>query len=111
VRVRAGQAIVEAVRGERDPAILGELVAELELPRLDQLTASGRFNVLYMLNVYDDWPRAREAERLRAALDTIEQRARGANPLVIGSQTRDCVDKLRKKLDGQKGIENRCGGR
>jgi TIR domain-containing protein len=110
-RVRAGQAVVEAVRGAQDPAILGELVGQLQLPRLEELTASGRFNVLYMLNVYNDWPQSRQAEPLRAALATIERRATGANPLVIGAQTRDCIDKLRAKLAGQTGVEDRCGGR
>jgi hypothetical protein len=110
-RVRAGQAVVEAVRGAQDPAILGELVGQLQLPRLEELTASGRFNVLYMLNVYNDWPQSRQAEPLRNALTTIERRASGANPLVIGAQTRDCIDKLRAKLARQTGVEDRCGGR
>ena len=110
-RVRAGQAVVEAVRGAQDPAILGELVGQLQLPRLEELTASGRFNVLYMLNVYNDWPQSRQAEPLRDALVTIERRATGTNPLVIGAQTRDCIEKLRAKLAGRTGVEDRCGGR
>ena len=34
-----------------------------------------------------------------------------ANPLVIGAQTRDCIEKLRAKLAGRTGVEDRCGGR
>lgn len=108
-RITAGQEVVEAIRGGRGDALLGELVAELDGERLQQLSASGRFNVLYMLNVYDDWTNSPYASQLGAALARMETRE--ADGVRIGAQTQDCIDRLQRKLSGERNVGDRCGGR
>lgn len=108
-RIAAGQEIVDAIRGGRSDALMGDMVALLEVEQLQQLSASARFNVLYMLNVYDAWPDSPHAADLRAALTLMETRA--GEGVRVGAQTQDCIDKLRRKLDGAREVGNRCGGR
>ena len=108
-RMQAGQEVVEAIRGGRSTEVIGLLVGELEGPRLEALSASGRFNILYLLNVYDDWPSSPYADRLNLALQGIE--AREGAGVQIGGQTRDCMDRLRRKLTGERNVGDRCGGR
>ena len=111
-RVDAGPHVAALVRGPEHDAALTALVAQLQGPRLDELSASGRFNVLYMLNLYDGWATAPQADALREALANIEARSRRADaPIAVGGQTMDCIRNLRAKLDGATGVSDRCGGR
>jgi hypothetical protein len=109
IRVRAGQEVAEAVRRGQSQEVLAALVSELEGDRLVQLGASGRFNVLYMLNVYDDWPNSPYASQLASALQRIE--ARMDENVHVGPQTQDCIDRLQRKLAGERNVGDRCGGR
>lgn len=106
-RIQAGQEVAEAVRGKSAQPVLAALIEQLQEPYLSRLSSSGRFNMLYMLNVYNNWGRSGGASELEAALDAVEDGAYYG--VAIGSQTRDCIDKLRAKLDGQSGVEDRCG--
>jgi hypothetical protein len=106
-RLSAGQQISVALRGENPAPVIDALLAQLEGANLQALSATGRFNVLYMLNVLPDWQSLPQAERLSAALATIEGRAA---TVAIGGQTRDCIDKLKTKLSGGAAPDT-CGGR
>lgn len=106
-RLGAGQEVASLVRGAAQEQTLTVLIAALEGARLDRLSPSGRFNILYMLNVYDDWAKAPWAPRLSAALDRIE--APAASGYGVGAQTQDCIDRLRAKLAGKTGVGDRCG--
>lgn len=106
-RLGAGQEVAGLVRGAAQAQTLTVLITALEGARLDRLSPSGRFNILYMLNVYDDWAKAPWAPRLTAALDRIE--ARAASGYGVGAQTQDCIDRLRAKLAGKTGVGDRCG--
>jgi hypothetical protein len=104
-RVQAGQQVVDMIRSQNGGPVLNDLIAELEPAKYDSMSSSGRFNILYMLNVHEDWRNAPEAPALTSALDRIE--ASGA----VGGQSRDCIDSLRAKLAGQTGVSGRCGGK
>jgi hypothetical protein len=105
-RLRAGQVVANRVKDGTDTEILEALLGELSLPRLGELSAAGRLNVLYMLNVRPEWSGALGA-RLGERLDEAE--ARASTGVAIGSQTRDCIRSLREKLGGQRGSDT-CGG-
>lgn len=106
-RLSAGQQVADLLRASDDSAIVAALIAQLQPPRLDQLSASGRLNVLYMLNIESDWQARPEAAALRDALATI--RARAGEGVAIGGQTNDCLTKLETKLNGG-AAPDRCGG-
>jgi hypothetical protein len=101
-RLQAGQEVANRVRNETDDLIVEALLAELDSPRLDALTVTGRLNVLFMLNLRPSWAGER-ASRLAERLEAIE-----AHELAIGAQTQDCVAKLRAKIAGQSAA-NSCG--
>jgi len=111
VRLQAGQEVAEGLRQSNNDALLRDLVAQLETPRLLQLSSSGRFNVLYMLNSYDGWAGSSHGAALTAGLERVEQTASAGSAVAIGSQTRDCLTRLGQKLAGQKNVGDRCGGR
>lgn len=104
VRVSAGQQAADLIRAEDSSGVAGALVAKLAPSQLDKLSANGRFNVLYLLNLRSSWKGDAHAAELEKALATI------ASDKTLGQQTRDCVDKLRAKLAGNP-APNRCGGR
>lgn len=107
-RIQAGQEVAEAVRGKNAQPVLAALIEQLQEPYLSRLSSSGRFNMLYMLNIYNNWRQSGGAGELAAALDAVEDDA-ASYGLAIGKQTRDCIVKLRAKVDGQSGVEDRCG--
>ncbi|MFN7179770.1 hypothetical protein [Hyphomonas sp.] len=106
-RLNAGQQVTNALRSDAAASTIDTLLAELEGERLQALSATGRFNVLYMLNTVPDWASRPQADRLTAALATIEGRSA---TVAIGGQTRDCIDKLKTKLSGGAAPDT-CGGR
>lgn len=106
-RLNAGQQVTNALRSENASATIDTLLAQLEGDNLQALSATGRFNVLYMLNSVSDWSSRPQAPRLSAAIATME--ARSAT-VAIGGQTRDCIDKLKTKLSGGAAPDT-CGGR
>ncbi|MEZ6028887.1 MAG: hypothetical protein R3C46_03965 [Hyphomonadaceae bacterium] len=106
-RLSAGQQVADLLRASDDSAIVAALIAQLQPPRLDQLSASGRLNVLYMLNIESGWQARPEAAALRDALAAI--RARAGEGVAIGGQTNDCLTKLETKLNGG-AAPDRCGG-
>lgn len=106
-RLNAGQQVTNALRSDAASATIDTLLRELEGDNLQALSATGRFNVLYMLNTVTDWQSRPQASRLSAALATIEGRSAA---VAIGGQTRDCIDKLKTKLSGAAAPDT-CGGR
>ncbi len=108
-RLSAGQQIASVIRSSERGAGLAALVSQLESPQLEQLSATGRFNILYMLNLADSWQSEPAGGRLQAAINKIEQNG-AAGRGAIGGQTRDCLDKLKLKLAGDTAPDT-CGGR
>lgn len=108
-RLAAGQQIATVIRSSESAAGLDALVGQLESPQVEKLSATGRFNVLYMLNLAETWKGLPAASRLSAALDQMEQNA-ASGRAAIGGQTRDCIDKLKLKLAGNQ-APDACGGR
>lgn len=107
-RLSAGQSLANRIRGTDDAEVVAALLAQLEGQKLDHLSAAGRLNVLYLLNVEPAWAGRQDKGRLAAALDTIEARAR-TRGIAVGSQTGDCIGKLRLKIEGRTAAD-RCGG-
>lgn len=105
-RLRAGELVANRVRSPDDTEILDALLDQLAMPRLAELSATGRLNVLYMLNLRPRWTDTL-AIRLGRELDEIE--AGSGQNAPIGAQTRDCIDRLREKLKGLPGRDS-CGG-
>lgn len=108
-RIQAGQRVANALRETDNAAVLRSLVKQLERPARDALSASGRFNILYMINLSDGWERAEIESDLRAAILDIKERANAG--VAIGNQTRDCLTKIDRRLDGDDTASRRCGGR
>ena len=108
-RIQAGQRVANALRETDNAAVLRSLVKQLERPARDALSASGRFNILYMINLSDGWERAEIESDLRAAIVDIKDRANAG--VAIGNQTRDCLTKIDRRLDGDDTTSRRCGGR
>ncbi|MEO0467220.1 MAG: toll/interleukin-1 receptor domain-containing protein [Pseudomonadota bacterium] len=110
-RLLAGQQVATLLR-DGDPEsredMANALVDQLSIANLEQLSASGRFNMLYMLNTLDD-PAREAGVELLLALDTIE--ARRGEGIAIGTQTQDCIDNLRAKLTSPLDLPDTCGGR
>ena len=109
VRLQAGQQVADALRTNNDPAILRALVGQLKRPARDTLSASGRFNMLYMLNSSGGWAEAGVSDDVADVVKDIK--AREADGVAVGPQTQDCVDKLQARVDGQTETSRRCGGR
>lgn len=107
-RLSAGQSLANRIRGPDDAEVVAALLAQLEGQKLDHLSAAGRLNVLYLLNVEPAWAGRQDKGRLAAALDTIEARAR-TRGIAVGGQTGDCIGKLRLKIEGGTAAD-RCGG-
>lgn len=107
LRLSAGQAIADRMRSQEKGETIAALVAQLQPPRLEQLSASGRLNVLYMLNLEPSWQTRPEAQDLSSALATV--RARASQGVAIGGQTNDCLTKLETKLAGGT-APDACGG-
>lgn len=107
-RLSAGQSLANRVRGSEDAEVIAALLAQLESPRLEQLSAAGRLNLLYLLNLEPTWAQRPEKQRLADVLSHLRQRA-ATRGIVIGSQTQDCIDQLDAKLEGRP-ASNRCGG-
>ncbi len=108
-RIQAGQRVANALRETDNAAVLRSLVKQLERPARDALSASGRFNILYMINLSDGWERAEIESDLRAVIVDIKDRANAG--VAIGNQTRDCLTKIDRRLDGDDTASRRCGGR
>lgn len=106
-RLSAGQAIADRMRSQQKGETIAALIAQLQPPRLEQLSASGRLNVLYMLNLEPSWQARPEAQDLSSALAMV--RARASQGIAIGGQTNDCLVKLEAKLRGETAA-NTCGG-
>ncbi len=107
-RLRAGQQVADLVRGPNARSLLSPLIQEVELPRLDNLSAAGRVNVLFMLNTYDGWQSSALAPDLGRALSKIEERAaQPVNPKRLGAQTQGCIASLKIKIAG--GVGGGCG--
>lgn len=103
-RVQSGQQLFEPIRTSGDAQIRSALI--LSDPTLTQLSASGRFNVLYMLNVFHEWPPGPETTALSQALAFLDSRR---EQYAIGAQTQDCIDRLRAKIGGRTDVGDRCG--
>jgi hypothetical protein len=111
-RLQAGQEAVNWLRTPDSGPLLTALVEQLQPPNFENLSPSGRVNVLYMLNAYDGWGTAAQAKPLAGALADIEGAAsKSGGAVVIGGQARDCIDSLKRKLDGQTSVGDRCGGK
>ncbi|MEM9180619.1 MAG: toll/interleukin-1 receptor domain-containing protein [Pseudomonadota bacterium] len=108
-RIQAGQRVANALRETDNAAVLRSLVKQLERPARDALSASGRFNILYMINLSDGWEQAEIESDLRAAIVDIKERSNAG--VAIGNQTRDCLTKIDRRLDGDDTTSRRCGGR
>lgn len=106
-RLSAGQLVSNLMRAPDNHAIVTALIAQLQPSRLDQLSASGRLNVLYMLNLEPAWSGRTDAPALQQALATV--RSRASQGIAIGGQTNDCLVKLEAKLKGE-ASSDRCGG-
>lgn len=106
-RLQAGQAVATALRETSDPEILRALVYQLESPQVEQLSGSGRFNMLYMLNLSEGWEQAGIRGDMRTALSEMQTN----QSIYIGDQTRDCITNLEHRLDGQEDVPRTCGGR
>jgi hypothetical protein len=106
-RLSAGQLVSNLMRTTDDSAIASSLIAQLQPPRLEQLSSAARLNVLYMLNVEPVWSGRADAPALQQALATV--RARASQGIAIGGQTNDCLLKLEAKLKGEAAAD-RCGG-
>ena len=104
-RLSAGQQISNALRGPEKDSAIDALVRQLESPQSETLSGTGRFNILYMLNIVESWQGDPAAARLSAALGAIE-----SGGAAIGGQTRDCIDKIKTKLAGA-AAPSTCGGR
>ena len=102
-RLQAGEQVATAVRSKDNQAILTALVAAIEMPRVQNLSPTGRFNTLYMLNVQPTWSGASLAPRIESALDRMESET------LVGGQTQHCIDMLKAKLRGAKDVQNVCG--
>ena len=107
-RLSAGQSLANRVRSPDDAEVIVALLMQLESPRLEQLSAAGRLNVLYLLNVEPTWAERPEKQRLADTLANLRQRA-AIRGIAIGSQTQDCMDQLGAKLEGRP-AGDRCGG-
>ncbi|MEO1553960.1 MAG: toll/interleukin-1 receptor domain-containing protein [Pseudomonadota bacterium] len=107
-RIQAGQSVANALRGANNAAILRALVKQLQRPARDALSASGRFNILYMINLSDGWGAAGIEPDLRAAIDDIS--ARQKDGVAVGNQTGDCLAKIEQRLGGDDSVSRRCGG-
>lgn len=109
-RLAAGQQVANLVREDDNEAILVELSNMLTDKRIGELSSSGRFNVLYMLNIADgETLRDVLGPRLTRALIELENRASRTKGDYIGTSTRDCLSSLTDKLSGGEGKET-CGG-
>lgn len=106
-RVSAGQLVADLLRSDNDNAMIAALISQLQPPRLEQLSAAGRLNVLYMLNLEPAWQSRSEAQQLQQAIATV--RSRASQGIAIGGQTNDCLVKLEAKLKGETSSD-RCGG-
>lgn len=100
VRSRALQTLLDDAMS--DDAKLSEAVAAsiaaLSGSRLDELSANGRYNILYFLNRVD-WRRIGEAQRdrMQGALDQIAARAR-EGLAAVGPQTNSLMENVTQKL-------------
>ena len=93
------------VRAEDNRAILRALIAQLDESRRSDLSASGLFNTLYMLNLSEGWANAGIDDEMRTVMSELKDSGR------LGNQTRDCVEKMTQRLNGAEGISRTCGGR
>ncbi len=108
-RLAAGQAVANMIRSDQATEVLDELVGQLQGQNLEALSASGRFNVLYSLNIAESEKlKSSVGTRLPSALSDIKGRAKSG--YVIGAQTQDCLNSLDAKLGGQTGVAS-CGGK
>lgn len=111
IRLLAGQEVADLVRQEDNTAILEALMSELNDRNLADLSSSGRFNVLYMLNIADGATlRDTLGPKLSSSLLRLEERVSRTKGDFIGNQTRDCLDALSEKLEGGEGRDT-CGGK
>lgn len=102
-RLESGAEVAAAVRARDNAAMIEALVTALEPPAAAGLTSTGRFNTLYMMNVFPDWHGSPWADRLGSALTHIDGQPG------IGPQTQDCIDKLTAKLRGAAAVADVCG--
>lgn len=102
-RLAAGAEVATAVRAKNNTDILEALVSAIEAPNASRLSTTGRFNTLYMLNVYQNWQYSTWSTRLRESLQRLEEKT------PVGPQTRDCIDKLQAKLRGESNVADSCG--
>jgi hypothetical protein len=106
-RLSAGQLVSNLMRTSDDASVAAALIAQLQPPRLEQLSSAARLNVLYMLNVEPVWSGRADAPALQQAIATV--RSRASQGIAIGGQTNDCLVKLEAKLKGEAAAD-RCGG-
>jgi len=105
-RLAAGQEVADTLRETNDPEILRALVDQLQPPKAGQLSSSGRFNMLYMLNGSEGWEAAGISDDLGQALSNLNTSGKfGAT-----SQTGDCIAKLERRLAGNEDTPRTCGG-
>ena len=102
-RLQAGEQVATAVRSKDNQAILEALVSAIEMPTVQNLSPTGRFNTLYMINVQPAWTGSSLAPRLETALARMEAET------LVGGQTQHCIDMLKAKLQGAKDVQNVCG--
>lgn len=108
-RIQAGQRVANTLREADNAAVLRALVKQLERPARDALSASGRFNILYMINLSDGWRTAGIEPDLRGVIEDIKSRQNEG--VAVGNQTRDCLTKIEQRLAGDNTVSRRCGGR
>ncbi len=113
IRLSAGEQVATVLHnGETQDrhALAKALVQQLDGENLNALSASGRFNMLYMLNIVgSDSLIQAVGDDLNRSLDQIE--ARTGQGIAIGTQTKDCITKLRLKLAGTMDVSDTCGSR
>lgn len=99
-RIGAVEALIENYRG--NSAAVEQAISLLEPPKLNELSASGRINVLVFLN--STMAIAWTPQSIARAEQAINQiRSRATNGVKIGAQTDAALNKLSKHLSGING--------
>lgn len=107
-RLAAAQEVARMVRSEDPQPVLKELMRQLKPPRVHEISDTGRFNVLYVLNLAQPAELQTVQEDLKVTLADLAEVFRYQVSSSGFIQSRDCMKSLLEKLAGRAG-EPSCG--